>query len=83
MEANDRYHFHNVEWKEIATRESDFYKCIRNPYQGEKDLTVYQFKVFEEARVMGFIYRSVFYLVLFDRNHNAYSRDRHQRRGKR
>lgn len=82
MSSNERYHFHAVEWDDVDVSESVFYKCIQNPYKGVRDLTVYQFKVFKEARVFGFIYRSVFYLVLFDRNHRAYGRDRPQKRGR-
>jgi len=85
MSSNDRFHFHDIKWSDVDISESDFYKCIQNPYKGEKDLTVYQFKVFEEARVLGFIYKSVFYLVMFDRQHKAYDRDRaraKRRRGK-
>lgn len=83
MSTNYRYHFHEVKWNEVSVAESVFYKCIQNPYKGDRDLTVYQFKVFAEARVIGFIYRSIFYLVMFDRNHRAYDRDRPQKRGKR
>lgn len=83
MSANYRYHFHEVKWNDVSVAESDFYKCIQNPYKGVRDLTVYQFKVFGEARVIGFIYRSIFYLVMFDRNHRAYDWDRPQRRSKR
>ncbi len=75
---NDEYcfHFHEVKWDAVTIRESDFYKCIAKEYKGEKDLTVYQFKVFEEARIFGFVYSGVFYAVLFDRQHKAYDRDR-------
>ncbi len=82
MSTNGRYHFHDVKWDDVDLSESTFYKCIQVQFNGERDLTVYQFKVFEEARVFGFIYRSVFYLVLFDRNHKAYGRDRPQKRGR-
>lgn len=82
MSANDCFHFHDVNWPDVDVSESTFYKCIKNPYNGERDLTVYQFKVFGDARAFGFIYRSVFYLVLLDWQHKAYGRDRPQRKGK-
>lgn len=69
-----RFHFHEVDWKDTSLSASDFYKCIYETYNGEEDITAYQFKVFEEARIVGFIYRGVFYLVLFDRGHNVYKR---------
>lgn len=70
------FHFHDITWENVTIKESDFYKCISSARGEERDLTAYQFKVFEEARVIGFIYRSVFYLVMFDRGHKAYDRDR-------
>lgn len=76
LNAECCFHFHEVKWDAVTIRESDFYKCIAKGYKGEKDLTVYQFKVFEEARVFGFVYSGVFYAVLFDRQHKAYNRDR-------
>lgn len=70
------FHFHDIAWNSVTIKESDFYKCISPAYGEDRDLTAYQFKVFEEARVIGFIYRTVFYLVMFDRGHKAYDRDR-------
>ena len=52
-----RFHFHNINWDDVTISESDFYKCIYNEYNGEKDITPYQFKVFEEARIIGFLYK--------------------------
>lgn len=74
MSKEYRFHFHSIDWEDVSVSASDFYKCINGNYNGEEDITAYQFKVFEEARVIGFIYRGVFYLVMFDRGHNAYKR---------
>lgn len=74
MNKEDRFHFHDIDWKDVDISQSDFYKCIYENYNGENDITAYQFKVYEEARIIGFIYRGVFYLVMFDRGHNAYKR---------
>lgn len=76
LDNEKAFHFHEIAWEQVTIKESDFYKCIASDYDKDRDLTPYQFKVFEEARVIGFIYRSVFYLVMFDRGHNAYDRDR-------
>lgn len=70
-----QYHFHDIKWEDVSLSKSDFYKCIyEEQYNGEDDITPYQFKVYEEARIIGFVYRGVFYLVMFDRGHNAYKR---------
>ncbi|HAT61844.1 MAG TPA: hypothetical protein DCS83_04735 [Prevotella sp.] len=42
-------------------------------------LDVYQLKVFGKARVLGFLYNAVFFLVIYDISHEAYKR---QDRGK-
>lgn len=76
LDNEKAFHFHEIVWEQVTIKESDFYKCISSARGEERDLTAYQFKVFEEARVIGFIYRSVFYLVMFDRGHKAYDRDR-------
>lgn len=76
LDNEKAFHFHEIVWEQVTIKESDFYKCIASDYDKDRDLTPYQFKVFEEARVIGFIYRSVFYLVMFDRGHKAYDRDR-------
>lgn len=82
QQMNDeyRFHFHEVEWEEVSVSASDFYKCVNGKYDGEEDITPYQFKVFEEARIIGFIYRGIFHLVMFDRGHNAYKRKDNKKR---
>ena len=74
MNKEYRFHLHSIDWDDVTVSESDFYKCIYGEYHGEKDITPYQFKVYEEARIIGFLYRGVFYLVMFDRGHRAYKR---------
>ena len=78
MNREHRYHFHDIDWNDVTVSKSDFMKCIykgvkRDAYDDE-DITAYQFKVYEEARIVGFIYKGIFYLVMFDRGHNAYKR---------
>lgn len=74
MNKEYRFHFHDIDWNDVTVSESDFYKCIYGEYHREKDITPYQFKIYEEARIIGFLYRGVFYLVMFDRGHRAYKR---------
>ncbi len=69
-----QFHFHDVKWTDVTVKESDFNRCIYGDSASNGDLTPYQVKVFEEARVIGFLYCGVFYMVLFDRGHNAYKR---------
>lgn len=71
------FHFHEVDYKDVSFTESDVTKCIVNRAKKGDDPvipTIYQFKAFKEARIFGFIYQFVFYLIFFDRNHDAYSR---------
>jgi hypothetical protein len=70
-----RFHFHEVNWNNVTLPESSFYKCIYGDKDVERTITPYQFKVYDKARVIGFIYKGVFYLVMFDRNHKAYKRE--------
>lgn len=70
-----RFHFHEIKWEDVEYSVSDFHKCVYgNQYEGETDITPYQFKVFGKARVVGFLYRGVFYLIMFDVGHNGYKR---------
>lgn len=71
------FHFHEVDFSDISFSKSDFVKSIvADQNKTDKNFcpTVYQFKIFEEARIFGFIHKTIFYLVFFDRNHNAYKR---------
>lgn len=76
MSVDKSFHFHDVDFSEITSSESDFVKCLSKKNTQSEDImpTVYQFKIFEEARIYGFFYKGVFYLVWFDRNHNNYKR---------
>lgn len=74
LSHDSQFHFHDIEWSDVTVKESDFNKCIFGENEGSGDITPYQIKVYEEARLIGFIYRGVFYLVMFDRGHNAYKR---------
>lgn len=82
INTDNRFHFHEVKWEDVTISKADFEKCI---YEQEKvkakgDITPYQFKLFQEARVFGFIYKGVFYMVMLDRNHNGYKRKDRKRR---
>lgn len=69
-----RFHFHEIDWDDVTVSKSDFYKCISRNNNNKEEIEVYQFKVYEEARIIGFLYMGIFYLVMFDRGHNAYKR---------
>lgn len=69
------FHFHEIKWADVEFSASEFHKCIYGQqYNGEVDITPYQLKVFGKARIIGFLYKGVFYLILFDVGHNAYKR---------
>lgn len=83
LNSEYRFHFHEVKWDEVEFSASDFHKCIYGEnYNGETDITPYQFKVFGKARVIGFLYKGVFYLILFDVGHNGYKRKDGQKKKK-
>ena len=80
MRANKAFHFHEIIWDDVELKEIDFLKCLTPKITDDVQTpTVYQFDVFEEARIIGFIYCGVFYAVWLDRNHLAFNR---QNRGK-
>ncbi|MFR7821849.1 MAG: hypothetical protein ACLU30_00485 [Odoribacter splanchnicus] len=74
MNRENRFHFHEIKWEDVTVKKSDFYKCISRKENSDEEICAYQFKVFEEARIIGFLYKGIFYLVMFDRGHNAYKR---------
>ena len=84
MNREHRFHFHEIQWGEVEASKADFIKCIyqnKKEYLSEEDdITASQFKVYEEARIIGFIYQGIFYLVMFDRGHNAYKRKDRKKR---
>ena len=76
LNRNDRFHFHEVKWKDVNYSSSHFHKSVYGEFfNDESDLTPYQFKVFGKARVVGFLYKGVFYLVLFEVGHKGYLRE--------
>lgn len=77
LSKDGTYHFHEVDFLDTTISISDFLKCLVpdiSKINTDYCPTVYQFKAFEESRVFGFVYKTVFYLVLFDRNHKGYKR---------
>jgi hypothetical protein len=77
LSTNYTYHFHEVDFSDTSISQSTFLKCLVpdiSKINIDNSPTVYQFKTFEEARILGFIHKSVFYLVFFDRNHQTYKR---------
>lgn len=77
LKQDDSAHFHDIKWDDVSVKKSIFDKCILGEkYEQEKDnlgdITPYQLKLFEEARIVGFFYMKVFYAVFFDRGHNMY-----------
>jgi len=77
LSSENSFHFHEVDFSDTQISQSDFIKCLvpnANKVNLDHCPTVYQFKTFEEARVFGFVSKMIFYLVFFDRNHNAYKR---------
>ncbi|RFS22650.1 hypothetical protein DVR12_12705 [Chitinophaga silvatica] len=77
LSRDSSFHFHNVDLKDTTISESEFIKCIVSDYSKvsvDNIPVIYQFKAFDKARIFGFIYKSVFYFVFFDRNHKGYQR---------
>lgn len=74
LSKGKQFHFHDIRWQDVSAKEADFNKCIYGTGENTGDLTAYQIKVFEEARLIGFLYKGVFYMVMFDRKHRAYKR---------
>lgn len=68
------FHFHTIDWDDTSVSEAEFLRNIGNDLDANIGITAYQCKVFEEARIVGFLYNGVFYLVFFDREHNIYKR---------
>jgi len=78
LSRNRQFHFHEVDFKDVTMKESDFVKCItNNPTNAdtEQTPTLYQVKVFRESRILGFFYSKIFHLVFFDVNHDLYKRN--------
>lgn len=75
LNINHTYHFHDMEFDDISIRKADFYKCILGSYSDEDYITPYQFKTINKSRVVGFLYKGVFYIVMCDSRHQAYKRE--------
>lgn len=73
LSKNRKFHFHSVDWNDTTVSARDFEQHI-DPYRRNTgdEITAYQIKLFEEARLFGFLYKGVFYVVLFDREHKIY-----------
>lgn len=82
LNANHTYHFHDMEFDDISIRKSDFYKCILGSYSDEDYITPYQFKTVNKSRVVGFLYKGVFYIVMCDRDHEAYKHEDNKKKRK-
>jgi hypothetical protein len=72
-----RFHSINLLDKNVSLNPSDFLKVLAPSYRGmtENELpTLYQFDLQYkiEARAVGFLYKGVFYVVWYDRNHIIY-----------
>ena len=72
-----RFHSINLLDKKVSLNPSDFLKVLAPSYRGmtEDELpTLYQFDLQYkiEARAVGFLYKGVFYVVWYDRNHIIY-----------
>ncbi len=72
-----RFHSIDLSDKKVNLTPSDFLKVLAPSYRGmtEEELpTLYQFDLQYkiEARAVGFLYKGVFYLVWYDRNHIIY-----------
>jgi hypothetical protein len=72
LSKDKAYYFHDVDFKGTKVSERDFLRCLVPDVSKVDDSsipTVYQFKIFKEARIFGFFYKGGFYPVWFDRNH--------------
>ena len=68
-------HFHSVDWDDTAISARDFERHIDpNRSNTGEEITAYQVKLINKARLFGFLYKGVFYVVLFDRGYDVYKR---------
>lgn len=80
LNNNYQFHFHSVTWEDTSISSSLFHKRIGVSEEESENIDAYQFKLFQEARLFGFLYMGVFYVVLFDRGHSVYDGKRHGKR---
>ena len=76
------YRFHKIDFddKKVSISRKDFKLILSNKPELLKDEelpTLYQFDIHyvQAARVCGFLFKGVFYLVWYDRNHTIYPRN--------
>lgn len=80
LSSNSKFHkFHPVSFSDNITLSKHQYKkyLTNKPDELNDDQlpTLYQFEVFEEKRVMGFLgYYGLFFILIYDFNHNIYKR---------
>lgn len=82
LNASHKYHFHDMQFDDISIRKSDFYKRILGSYSDEDYITPYQFKTVNKSRVVGFLYKGVFYIVMCDSDHEAYKQEDNKKKRK-
>jgi len=78
LSTDPTFHFHEVNLDKTNISRSEFIKCLVpdiNRIDKDNCPTIYQFDVFGKARIFGFVYNFVFYLVFFDRDHQGYKRE--------
>lgn len=79
LSTNPYFRFHKINFNKdnLSISKSDFKKVLtskESELSDEELPTLYQFDLHyqQEARACGFLYKGVFYLVWFDRNHIIY-----------
>lgn len=79
LKATPNYRFHSINFDKhnISITRKDFKRTLTNKEELLKDEelpTLYQFDLhyIQEARACGFLYKGIFYLVWFDRQHTIY-----------
>lgn len=64
------FRFHDVQWDDTAEKSG-----FKNLPKTQKEMPVYQFEVFQECRVFGFLNaENIFEIVWIDRQHRVYPR---------
>lgn len=76
------YRFHKIDFDDqrVAIKRKDFKSILTNKHELLTDdelPTLYQFDLqyVQEARVCGFLFKGVFYIVWYDRNHIIYPKN--------
>lgn len=81
LKNNPTYRFHSINFDKdnITIKKKDFKQALvfKEELLSDDELpTLYQVDIqyVQEARICGFLYKGVFYLVWYDRNHMIYNR---------